>query len=510
MTLSKLGLYNLFIVPQSLIQLPSLIILTIITGLILYVVIVIKNKARSLEERNKRLIVLRKLDEVMMSSTTNLREVAQKVTDAMAFELGFENGVLALIDRKEGVLKRIAMSNTPHGIKAKESLSFPYEELKIPLSASENVSIQAITTGQVKVTHDLYDVFMPVLTRELSNKLQQTVGVTTSMNYPIRAKGVVIGVMIVSIAREPDQLFSYEKASIAELFDVIGIALNNAMLYENLDSVSKQLAHANTRLQELDKLKDDFVSIASHELRTPMTAIRSYAWMALNKPDIPLSEKMKKWLDRTLTSTERLINLVNDMLNISRIEGGRIEVNPIALAMTKLVDDVLEEVRVKAAEKQLNITAKAEGVIPKVFADPDKVHQILLNLLGNAMKFTPNGGIITVSFFTDGQMVEVAVKDSGVGLSKESISKLFQKFGRLDSSYTAVSTSGGTGLGLYISKSLVELMKGRIWVSSEGLNRGSTFAFSLPVASAEVVKEAEKYSVKVNGGEAKPLEPVAI
>lgn len=470
--------------------------------------LIFQNKTKDLEERNKRLSVLRKLDEVMMSSSTGVLEVAQKVTDAMAFELGFENGVLALIDHSRGVLRRIAMSNTPQGIRAKQSLPFPYEQLDIPLSALDNISIQAINSGQTMTTHDLYDVFMPVLNRDLSSKLQQTVGITTAMIYPIKAKGKVIGVMIVSIARKPSQLFSYEKESIEELFDVVGIALNNAMLYENLDSVSRQLAQANVRLKELDKLKDDFVSIASHELRTPMTAIRSYAWMALNRSDVPLSEKLKKYLTRTLLSTERLINLVNDMLNVSRIESGRIEVNPKAFNIIELSKSVAEEVSAKALEVGVGVIVT--GVkLPKVFADPDKVHQVLLNLVGNALKFTPKGGSVTILFFTDGQMVDISIKDSGVGLSREDLGRLFQKFGRLDSSYTAISTSGGTGLGLYISKSLVELMKGRIWVSSEGLGKGTTFSFSLPVASAEILKEARKFTVKLTG-ETKGLEPVAI
>lgn len=280
------------------------------------------------------------------------------------------------------------------------------------------------------------------------------------------------------------------------------------MLYQNLEQTSNQLANANEKLKKLDKLKDDFVSIASHELRTPMTSIKSYAWMALYKSDVPLSDKMKKYLSRTLISTDRLINLVNDMLNISRIESGNIPISPIPFDIISLTKDVCLEVVAKAKEKGIRLEVM-ETHIPKVFADADKVHQILLNLIGNSMKFTPNDGSITVSFFSDGESVDISVKDTGVGISQEDISRLFQKFGKLDNSYVAAATSGGTGLGLYITKILVGLMQGRIWVKSEGRGQGTTFTFSLPTAIPKNLEHPEKYSRKAIG-EAKSLEPAAV
>lgn len=260
-----------------------------------------------------------------------------------------------------------------------------------------------------------------------------------------------------------------------------------------------------------EDLKDNFVSVVVHELRTPITAIRSYAWMALHKSDAPLPEKLEKYLVRIFISSERLINLVNDMLNISRIESQRIEIKPEPVDMISLCKDIIDEVYYsKSTEKQVQMILE-EQKIPKAFADPEKLREILMNLVGNALKFTPFGKKITISYFTDGKVLETFVKDEGTGISKDDLGKLFKKFARLDNSYSMVATSGGTGLGLYISKSLIELMGGRIWATSEGLNKGSTFAFSLPVATGEVIKNADKYTVKPPPGfEAKPLEPTAI
>jgi len=176
--------------------------------------------------------------------------------------------------------------------------------------------------------------------------------------------------------------------------------------------------------------------------------------------------------------------------------------------MTSLVKEVMDEVAAKADEKRLQIQI-LEHKVPNVFADPDKVHQVLLNLVGNALKFTYPGGIISIDFFTDGKMLEISVKDNGAGISKEDLSKLFHKFARLDNSYISISTSGGTGLGLYISNSLVEMMHGKIWANSEGVDKGTTVTFTLPVANEETLKNAKDYKLEVQG-EAKPLEPVAV
>lgn len=261
------------------------------------------------------------------------------------------------------------------------------------------------------------------------------------------------------------------------------ISLQKAQLSKTLIESNEKFKKANLKLQELNSLKEDFVSIASHELRTPMTAIRSYAWMALHKSDMPLSDKLKKYLVRVLISTERLINLVNDLLNVSRIEAGKIEINPEAVDLILLTKDVMDEVYYsKSTDKNIQLTL-LEKPIPKVLADPEKLREVMLNIVGNAVKFTQSGRTITIEFFSDGKTVETSIKDTGTGISQEDLGKLFTKFGKLESSYVALSRSSGTGLGLYISKGLIELMQGKIWATSPGLGKGSTFTFSLPVVS---------------------------
>ena len=350
--------------------------------------------------------------------------------------------------------------------------------------------------GRIFVTADL-----ELLQKSLPN-------IKTLVLSPIMRSNNLIGVLTLGTLRDITEIKDEEKELTMVITNLVNFSFKIQDTENNLSQVTEEVYKMNSKLHELDKLKDDFVSIASHELRTPMTAIRSYAWMALNRSDVQLSEKMKKYLQRTLVSTERLINLVNDMLNVSRIESGRLEIAPVVMDVQNLMGEVLIEIDAKAKEKNLRVI-NSNMQMPKVFADPNKVHQILLNLLGNALKFTKESGKIEISYYNDGYSVEVSVKDDGVGISAEDLARLFKKFSRLDNSYIAASSAGGTGLGLYICKSLVEMMKGKIWAKSEGLNKGTTFVFSLPIATPQVLKEAEKYHYKPEG-EARLLEPVAI
>lgn len=445
----------------------------------------------------------------------DFNHVVQNVVDSLLFELnylqlGYRIIVLTLIDEKSGTLKRISLSQTEEAKRALEASVVPFHQIEIPLTAEDNLLIKVISEKKGSVTSYWPDIFRPVLTDEQALVNQKAAGIKTSMIYPVITRDRAIGTLIFSLVKDIKDVKDEEKELLVGFTDLVGLAVQNSSLYTSLAITSKQLQDANQRLRELDHLKDDFVSIASHELRTPMTAIRSYAWMALHRSDVPLSKTLEKYIVRVLISTERLINLVNDMLNVSRIESGRIEINPEPVDMLLLIKDIVDEVYFsKMQEKKINFVV-LEKSIPKVFADPEKLRQVFLNLVGNSLKFTPNEGKITFDFFTDGKVVETSVKDSGVGISKEDLSKLFNKFSRLDNSYTAAATSGGTGLGLFISKNLVELMHGKIWATSEGLGKGSSFIVSLPIATDEVLKNIEQFKIKPVGGEAKALEPVAI
>jgi len=219
-------------------------------------------------------------------------------------------------------------------------------------------------------------------------------------------------------------------------------------------------------------------------------------------------EDLKRYLSRAYISVERLINLVNDMLNISRIESGRIALKLSEVNLNELVNEVTEEVGVKAQEKGIRVIGLNKQ-IPKVLADRDKIHEVFLNLIGNSLKFTQAGGTITVDFYEKYPYVFCSVRDTGVGISPENMSRLFAKFGRLENSYVAVAESGGTGLGLYISKSIVNLHKGQITAQSPGLGNGTTFTFSLPIIGTNIAQKLKDEAPKETE-ETKDLEKTSV
>ena len=246
-----------------------------------------------------------------------------------------------------------------------------------------------------------------------------------------------------------------------------------------------------TKERQLEELKDEFVSVASHELRTPMTAIKGFISMIQDGDYGPVPEKLNEPLEDVAKSTERLIHLVNDMLNLSRIEAGRLKYDLGKFEATDIVKDVIASLQPVAKAK--NITLLSEGLEPcSVQADKDKLDQVLNNLIGNSLKFTDKGGI-TISSKKEGDSLKIFVKDTGMGIDPEDQKRLFGKFVQVTSQQDG--KPAGTGLGLYISREIVKKMGGDMWIEKSEIGKGSTFGFSIPVygtaKAAEVLKNIE-------------------
>lgn len=231
------------------------------------------------------------------------------------------------------------------------------------------------------------------------------------------------------------------------------------------------------RLKELDKLKSDFVSNVSHELRTPLTAIKGSVDNMLDGLTGELNEKQSRYLTRIKSNADRLARLINDLLDLSRIEAG-IKLNRINLSLPTVVKEVVESLGSVAAEKLINFEIKTADNDLTAWADPDRVAEVLTNLLGNAIKFSPTGGNVTVSLARSGNnWVKVSITDTGTGIRPEEANRIFDKFYQV--SHPEQPKATGTGLGLPIAKALVEMHGGRIWLESQ-VGHGSVFSFTLP------------------------------
>ena len=235
---------------------------------------------------------------------------------------------------------------------------------------------------------------------------------------------------------------------------------------------------------EVDRLKSEFVATVSHELRTPMTSIRGYVDVLLMGAAGAINENQSHFLNIIKNNTERLNILVNDLLDVSRIESGRVTLSPQALDLREIAEDVIGDVLRRSQEenKPIALSLDAPKKLPHAFGDIERVRQIIGNLIDNAYHYTPENGTITVQIHSPngGKEVQVDVKDTGIGIPLEDQSRVFERFYRGE--HPMVLATPGTGLGLSIVKQLVEMHKGRIWMKSSGApGDGSTFSFTLPV-----------------------------
>jgi len=233
---------------------------------------------------------------------------------------------------------------------------------------------------------------------------------------------------------------------------------------------------------QADRAKSDFVSMVSHELRTPMTAVKAYVDLLLMETPGPLTEQQRKFLKVVKSNSERLIDLVSDLLDISRIEAGKVTLVRQPVDVAELIEQVAMTIAPNIEEKGQHLRMVVPAGLPKAYGDAARLTQILTNLVGNAHKYTPEGGSIAIYAYVRHGMMHVAVADTGIGISPENQRKVFERFYRVDD--PGVRETTGTGLGLSIAALLVQMHGGQIWLESE-VGEGSTFYFTVPLAEGE-------------------------
>jgi signal transduction histidine kinase len=236
----------------------------------------------------------------------------------------------------------------------------------------------------------------------------------------------------------------------------------------------------------LQRSRDEFFSIASHELRTPLTAIRGNIDMIKRfYAEKVGDEDFNQMVDDIHSSSIRLIEIVSDFLDASSLEQGKIKFTPEEFNIEEVIEKVAYETNATASEKGVHIgLEKMQGGVPAVYADKNRVKQIVYNLIGNALKFTEKDGSITLHVTADDKLLKVSVEDTGRGISEENQKLLFHKFQQAGDSLYTRDTTRGTGLGLYISKLMSEQMGGSMQLEQSVLDKGSTFSFTLPLASS--------------------------
>ena len=310
-------------------------------------------------------------------------------------------------------------------------------------------------------------------------------------NVPLVVQGRAIGVLGAD-RKHTRQSLEPATRELLQLFAAqAGIAIEHARLYEELrlaaiqleakvEARTRELRAANLELERASRFKSEFLANMSHELRTPLNSIIGFSELLEDQQFGPLNEKQERYMHNIWTSGRHLLDLINDILDLSKVEAGKIELHMETFSLREALVAALTMVRPQAVKRKISLRSEIVPEMTTVTADPLRLKQIMYNLLSNAIKFTPGGGHVTVTArLVEEAFAEIAVTDTGVGIQAEDVPKLFQEFIQLDSFLG--KEHQGTGLGLALTKRLVELHGGKIWAESLGRGQGTTFTLTLPI-----------------------------
>ncbi len=436
---------------------------------------------------NKTLSLLKKLYQISLLSL-DPASISEKVSETVRVDLNMEIVGVFLYKSADDTLIPYKFSQSDRLVKTLGEQGLKLEQLNI-VKPAENQLLKDVLVGRGSgLTNNLKDIWV---TSDYAPKLEavnDASHIKTLLLYPLVTQDEVIGMLLLGLNRSYDQLNDFEQDSIKSLIDVVAVALDKALLYE-------ELKVANEQLKALDKARAEFISIASHQLRTPPATIKWYVAAILGGDFGPLSDDLKAALTRTQVTNDAQIATIDDLLNASRIERGKLEFFFEEAPIEPVVSMLVEQMQPLAEMKKLKIEyQKPSTPFPNILMDREKVRQVLNNMIDNAIKYSPNG-VIKVELKSENDSVVISVTDTGKGISPEELTKIFEKYTRGHDSMTHAT---GLGLGMYVAKVIVDQHNGKIWATSPGVGKGSTFAFSLPIhnklqpTSVDLAKEIPK------------------
>ena len=414
-----------------------------------------------------------------IASYLDLNTLSSTVLQLLVEKVGFTHMILMLFDPD----RNIAYGAQTAGIS--KELDSQVHSLEIPIKDDGSIQADLLLRGEAFLVPEI-EVMKARIDPQAFQYMQQ-LGITSFVCAPLKSQQHIMG--FIAADSTPETCTQEDLDLLVTIANTVGVAIDNAKAYQQLEQLNvtleqrveertQELTAANVKLRELDQLKSAFVSIVSHELRTPMTSVKGLVENMLDGLTGELSNRQTFYLTRVRANVERLTRMINDLLDLSRIEAGRMDLIPGSLSLPDLIIEVTENLQEMANEHDLTMSVDVDQSLPPLQADRDKLSQVLMNLVHNAIKFTnPKGTVRISAAIKNASWVEVCVADTGCGIPKEELQTIFERFYR---SPSGPHESRGAGLGLAITKSLVELHGGRIWVEST-LGKGTQFFIDLPV-----------------------------
>lgn len=430
--------------------------------------------ARLFNQAQRRLLEQRIVHQIGQDLTAilNYRELSEAMVQHMNRALNTSGCLVGLFEPEYNTVRVEADYRAPGH---HDPLSPPLTDQRLALN-NQWAMAEAIRTRQPVTVYVNDNRAYPE-----ARALLEVLGDHSQLVMPMVAGERVVGVVDWT-DNTPGRIFSADDMQLAQtLVAQATIAIDNALLFRQLETRALELAEAN-------RLRSQFLATISHELRTPMNSIIGFSETLLDNLYGPLNAQQATRVERIQRNGYSLLALINDLLDISKIDAGRMQLHIERVSVRETILTAAQSMEAQASARGLKMVLNLPDSLPHVQADPQRLHQIVTNLLSNAVKFTPEGAITVTTREVERngvQYVETTVTDTGIGISPEDQKIIFDEFRQADGSSTRVY--GGTGLGLAITKKLVEMMDGDIWVESEP-GTGSSFSFALPVAARPVAR----------------------
>jgi len=305
-----------------------------------------------LVDKNRALDATYKLIEIILG-TNDFDEMTQKIADIIPMALGYELAILWLIDEKKEKLVKTSISQTIKDELLMNKLKDSFKNSSIALGYQDNLCVKAITEQKQYVSPELFDFLGPAVTYDSAKEIQNMMGTDLNIATPLMVRSTPIGVLIISMSKDERGLSDFEKEMLRKFSENAGIALENSRLYKNLKDAKNDLGEAYENLIVLNKMKDEFLTVASHELRTPMTIVKSYLWMLEQQKVGKLKQKQMEYLQKASKGTQRMIDLINDMLNISKFEQDKVFFNIQQVDLCDLIREITSSFEIKVNGKNI-------------------------------------------------------------------------------------------------------------------------------------------------------------
>jgi signal transduction histidine kinase len=431
-----------------------------------------------LTQSNKTLTLIQKIDEIALESHDSLDVFCTSLSSIIVGTAGYNLAEILIQPTDQDV------TINAHGLTTNKPISDATRVILSQINIDVNSDFHKnIVKSKIMPIRQLFDNSIGLLsnfnfTDKLVESIIESLPIESALLVKLTAREKQVGLMMIGFPQPADKVYVSDIQLIGRLSEAVGVAVDNKLLFEENGLIVNELQRTNNKLKELDKIKDDFISIASHQLRTPLTAINGYVSMLMEGMGGKLSDDQKELLSRALSSSKFMSVMISDLLNISRIQSGKFFIDSQPDNLANVAESSVKELTRSAESAGVIINYTKPADFPGSSFDVSKTTNVVMNFIDNAIHYARKNGQIKVEVNHGENYVEIEVIDDGIGVPPSEQKNLFTKFFRANNAKKV--SPDGTGIGLYLAREVVAAQKGTlIFASEEG--KGSTFGFRLPL-----------------------------